>query len=116
MGHVIAKIITIVLALGLIGSSIVSIQSNAKEAGETTKLEQKRLGKMIANPDAVTGDTVKGYIANPGTATVTIFKSDGLTAITTANITNKSLFNAVTTFDVNGNPATIVCTQIDLDE
>lgn len=118
IGAIIAMVVSIILVLGLISYAVMNQVAGAKSTGDKAAKDQQRVAALIDDGNTVTGDIVKDYrnrYSGTGTA-VAVLRSDGLTGITDANIVASALFSMSQTYNVDGQIATIVFKQKDLNK
>jgi len=109
---IITIVATTIVAVGLFAYTVMNQSTSVKEAGDKAMLEQNKINLMLENSDYVTGKIVLNYFNKLGSANVTVYESDGATAIEKDLISDQSLFAYLPSFNEDGMVESAVFTKV----
>jgi hypothetical protein len=117
MAKLIATIVTVVVVLGLIAGTLLKMNADTEKMGDKAVMEQKRINIALENQNSVVGLIVKQEYDVYGDTVVTVNDSGGnaLDAGEISEISDKAIFTKTATYDEDGEIATIIFDQIDLN-
>ncbi len=118
MTRVIVLILILVLTLSLFGIAVLGQASGARELAERGTIEQDKVNMMLSNPNIVTGNTVKSYIARASkdsNLTIDVDDEDG-DPLSESNIIEGALFEMEKTYDEDGKLERVDFDRVDLSK